>query len=55
MYLNANANVFYVSTKKFTNDLVAPILTDGMQSFWENYWDIDILLVNNIKFIEWKE
>lgn len=26
-----------------------------MHSFWENYWDIDILLVNNIKFIEWKE
>ena len=47
--------VRYVSSEEFTNDFINSIRDDKASSFQKRYRDLDILLVDDIQFLENKE
>ncbi|NLO81992.1 MAG: chromosomal replication initiator protein DnaA [Clostridiales bacterium] len=52
---NPNAKVLYVTSEKFTNELINSIRDDKNVEFRNRYRTIDILLIDDIQFIAGKE
>lgn len=52
---NKNANVLYVTSEKFTNQLINAIKDNKNEFFRNKYRTIDVLLIDDIQFIAGKE
>ena len=52
---NPNAKVVYVSSEKFTNELINAIKDDKNEEFRSKYRNVDVLLIDDIQFIAGKE
>ncbi|EGO89088.1 chromosomal replication initiator protein DnaA [Clostridium botulinum C] len=50
-----NAKVAYVSSEKFTNELINSIKDDKNEEFRNKYRNVDVLLIDDIQFIAGKE
>jgi chromosomal replication initiator protein len=57
-YLRANAptlRVRYATAESFTNEFVAALRTSGSEAFKRRYRDMDVLLIDDIQFLEGKQ
>ena len=52
---NKNASILYVTSEKFTNQLINGIKDNKMEQFRNKYRNIDVLLIDDIQFIAGKE
>lgn len=52
---NPNMKIRYVSSEKFTNDLIESLQSSKMDDFRAKYRDLDVLLIDDIQFIIGKE
>ena len=52
---NSKSKVVYVSSEKFTNELINAIKDDKNEEFRNKYRNIDVLLIDDIQFIAGKE
>ena len=52
---NSNSNVLYVTSEKFTNQLINAIKDNKNEFFRNKYRNIDVLLIDDIQFIAGKE
>jgi len=52
---NPNSQVLYVSSEKFTNELINSIQTNKNTEFRNRYRNVDVLLIDDIQFIAGKE
>lgn len=52
---NRNCNVLYVTSEKFTNQLINAIKDNKNEIFRNKYRNIDVLLIDDIQFIAGKE
>ena len=53
--LYPNLKVKYVSSEEFTNDFINSIRDDRAEQFQRRYREVDILLIDDIQFIQGKE
>lgn len=53
--VNPEVNVLYVSSEKFTNDLINSIRRQNTEEFRMRYRNIDVLLIDDIQFITGKD
>ncbi len=52
---NRSANILYVTSEKFTNQLINAIKDNKNEQFRSKYRNIDVLLIDDIQFIAGKE
>ena len=52
---NPNARILYITTEKFTNELIGAIQNNKTEEFRSKYRNIDVLLIDDIQFLISKE
>ncbi|MBL4930485.1 chromosomal replication initiator protein DnaA [Clostridium paridis] len=52
---NSKSKVVYVSSEKFTNELINSIKDDKNEEFRNKYRNVDVLLIDDVQFIAGKE
>jgi chromosomal replication initiator protein len=52
---NPSANIVYVSSEKFTNEFIIAIKNNQTAEFRTKYRHVDVLLIDDIQFLEGKE
>ena len=52
---NGNLRVLYLTSERFTNELIASIRSGKMEEFRDRYRTVDILMIDDIQFIAGKD